>query len=122
MYPTVSFGTFLLITVTAATVLLLAWMRSLKSFKTHSIEPQDWNAESLSAKALSEISSNPPNFRSMIDVLQENMSTRVNGTGVAFLGETERQRRMSYVSAREFKSILRSYLWSARLMERGEEK
>ena len=122
MYPLTQFGTILLAAVTGITILLLAWIRSLKISEPSSNEWKYGNAESITAKALSELSADPPNFRSMIEVFRDNVITTANGAGKMFLVETEKQRGMNYVDVQTFKSIRLSYLWSLKLMARGKEK
>ena len=113
MYPTLSVGTLLLIIATTVVVLLLYWMHTIKSHRTVQLDQGNVIVGSLTAEALREISSKPPNFRSMIDILAGFNTHDTN----SFLAETEKQRRKTRVSAQEFRPILRSYLWSARLME-----
>ena len=72
MYPVTQLGTLLLVAVTVTTLLLLAWIRALKFAKTVSNQSKYCNAESITAKALCELSADPPNYRSMIDVFRDN--------------------------------------------------
>ncbi len=122
MYTITQFGTLLLIVVTGITILLFAWMRSLRIAKPTSDDLKHGNAESVTGKALSELSADPPNFRSMIDVLRDNVTTTANGAGKMFLVETEKQRAMKHVDAQTFKSIRLSYLLSMKSVARGKEK
>ncbi|MGA2785563.1 MAG: hypothetical protein ABSF09_12775 [Candidatus Bathyarchaeia archaeon] len=122
MYTETQLGTLLLVTATVTALLLLNWIRSLKIAEAASNESKYDNAESITAKALNELAADPPNFRSMIEVLRERVIATANGIGRLFLVETERQRTANYVDAQTFKSIHPSYLWSMKLAIRGKEE
>lgn len=125
MFPSTQLGILFLATSAGTAVVLLVWMRSLKFGEVVSNEKKRYYAESISAKALSDLLADPPNYRSMIDVLRNSL-TKVDDVptrnGQAFLEEVAEPQAMKYVDAQAFRWIYRSYLRSMKLIEMGREK
>lgn len=109
-------GPILVTIISGVAIVLLFWIRYLTQTKMSLPASNVSGAHSLTAKAMKELLDDPPNFRSTVNVLRDNLIKSGENKVGNFLSDFERLPSVQ-IDAETFKSIYLSYFWSTRLSE-----